>query len=298
MADQPYVIAGASGRVGGVIARALLERGEKVRAIGRNYDRLRALEGRGAELSLGDLEDGLFVKESFAGARAAFVMLPTNFDIQRGLRAWQERLIEHQARAIEVNQLPYVLQLSTVGAQLESGAGMLEALRAFEARLERTKANVLCLRAAYFLDNLLARIPMIRELGFFADALRPELRIPMIATRDIGEVAARRLRALDWEGLLVEELLGERDLSMAEVARALGQAIGRPDLHYQQVSYEAAQQAMVEAGVPEEFAAGYLETIRAFNDGRLRPTQPRSPRTTTPTSVEQFAREIFAPAFG
>jgi hypothetical protein len=84
---------------------------------------------------------------------------------------------------------------------------------------------------------------------------------------------------------------------MAETARILGKAVGKPDLAYRQFPYEDAFKGMVGAGVSEEMAGLYVEMNRAFNEGRVHATQARSPETTTPTSPETWAERVFAPAF-
>ena len=128
-------------------------------------------------------------------------------------------------------------------------------------------------------------------------ALRADLKMAQIAARDIGEAAARRLLALDWTARTVQELQGQRDLTMSEVAAVLGQAIGKPDLRYVPFPYADAEKGMVAAGLPQEMAALYAEMSKGFNEGHLRATQPRSAATTTPTSLEKWAAERFAPAF-
>jgi hypothetical protein len=95
----------------------------------------------------------------------------------------------------------------------------------------------------------------------------------------------------------VQELQGERDLTMAGVATALGKAIGKPELRYVQFPYADAEKGLVGAGLPQEMAALYMEMSKGFNDGHVKPTQPRTPASTTPTSIERWAAEVFAPAF-
>ena len=95
----------------------------------------------------------------------------------------------------------------------------------------------------------------------------------------------------------VLELQGQRDLTPAECAAVLGKAIGRPDLKYVAFPYPDAEKGMIKAGVSPEMAALYIEMSKGFNEGRLRPLAPRSASTTTPTSLEAWAAEVFAPAF-
>ena len=120
---------------------------------------------------------------------------------------------------------------------------------------------------------------------------------PYVWAAGVGEVAARHLIRLDWTGHVVQELHGERDLTMPEAAAALGAAIGIPSMRYVQRGYDEVRKLLVGAGVPEEAAGLYMEMTRSFNEGRVRPTRPRSPETTTPTSIERWAQEIFAPVW-
>jgi uncharacterized protein YbjT (DUF2867 family) len=138
---------------------------------------------------------------------------------------------------------------------------------------------------------------MIQMMGIFAGALRPDLKIPMIATRDIGAYAAERLLNLDFSGKQMRELHGERDLSMSEVAGVISRAIGKQDLRYLQFTYEQVEQAMVQMGISAKTAASFIEMFQGMNDGIVAGLEPRSAANTTPTSIEAFVKEVFAPAY-
>ena len=147
------------------------------------------------------------------------------------------------------------------------------------------------------MENNLAAIGLIQAKGIFGNALRPDLKIPMAATRDVGDYAVQRLLHLDFSGKQTRELLGERDLSMTEATAVIARAIGKPDLRYQQFPYDQVQQALTQLGVPPKGAAMYIEMYMAINAGVLVPLEPRSRENTTPTSFEQFVQEVFAPAY-
>jgi hypothetical protein len=142
------------------------------------------------------------------------------------------------------------------------------------------------------MENHLANIGLIKGMGINGSAIKPDLSMPMIATHDIGDYAAERLTRLDFSGSSAKELLGARDLTMTEVTRVLGQAIGRPDLPYVQFSYEDAEKAMVQAGLSPDVARQYIAMGRGFNEGRIRPRERRDATNTTPTAIEAFAREF------
>src|SRR5277367_3235960 len=157
--------------------------------------------------------------------------------------------------------------------------------------------NILHLRAAYFMENNLAAIGMIHGMGIFGHALLPDLKLPMIATPDVGDYAAQRLLDLDFSGKQTRELLGERDLSMTEATAAIARGIGKQDLRYQQFSYDQMQQGLEQMGMPPKKAAVYIEMFQAINTGVLAAQEPRSRENSTPTSFEQFVQDVFAPAY-
>ena len=119
---------------------------------------------------------------------------------------------------------------------------------------------------------------MIQMMGLYGGALKADLQMPMIATRDIGAYAAERLLKLDFNGKQTRNLLGERDLSMNEVAAVIGKALNKPDLRYAQFPYEQVQQVLVQMGTPAKTAAYFIEMFQGINDGIVVATEPRSAR--------------------
>ncbi len=296
MSKNLNVVLGATGHVGSVVTTRLLDAGRPVRVVARSADKLATFVARGAEATPGSVDDKAFLRRAFDGARAAFVLVPPF--LGSGIRAWQDRTAGAIGDALEAAAVPYAVVLSSIGAELQTGNGPVAGLHVLEQRLDRIPGlSSLYLRPGYFFENNLAAIGLIRALGANGGALRPDLKMAHIAARDIGEVAARRMVALDWKGHTVQELHGQRDLTLAEVTTALGEAIGRPDLRYLHLPYADAQKGMVQAGLPEEMAALYMDMSKGFNEGKVKPTQPRSPASTTPTSIERWAAEVFAPAF-
>src|SRR5271155_3338420 len=291
--DAMYVILGASGNTGSVIADSLLSRGKKARVMGRDAGRLQRFVRKGAEAFTADVSDAAALTKAFSGARAAYLLLPPAKS-----REDQERDSDGIARAAKKSGLRYAVHLSSYGAQVAEGAGPVSGLHSSELKLNAIDdLNVLHLRAAYFMENNLAAIGLIHQMGIFGNALLPDLKIPMAATRDVGDYAAQRLLHLDFSGKQTRELLGERDLSMTEATAVIARGIGKPGLRYQQFPYDQVQQALTQLGVPPKGAAMYIEMYKAINAGVLIPLEPRSRENTTPTSIEQFAQDVFAAAY-
>jgi len=288
-----YVILGASGNTGSIIATSLLSKGKKVRVVGRDVERLQRFVRKGAEAFQAEINEAAALTKAFTGAHAAYLLLPPITS-----REDQERESDAIAKAVKESGLHYAVYLSSYGAQVPKGTGPVTGLHSSEQKLNAISGlNVLHLRAAYFMENNLAAIGMIRAMGIFGHALLPDLKLPMIATRDVGDYSAQRLLDLDFSGKQTRELLGERDLSMTEATAAIARGIGKPDLRYQQFPYDQMQQALTQMGMPSKKAAVYMEMFQAINAGVLAALEPRSPENTTPTSFETFVQDVFAPAY-
>jgi len=291
-----YAITGATGHIGKRIVEQLMRAGKEVRALARQKARLSLLEQRGAQTWTGDLRDRDFLARAFTGAEAVYTMIPPAAD-SSNLREYQREVGEATAAALQCCGVRFVVNLSSLGAERSEGTGPVLGLHDQEERLNRIEAlNVLHLRPAFFMENVLALVPLVRTRGLLGMALRADVRFPMIAARDIASVAAQRLLRLNFTGKSVQLLLGQRDVTMSEVARALGRAIGQPDLPYVQLGDEAALHGMRSSGVSDDVGRRYIELIHAINEGQAAAGIRRTSAETTPTSIEEFAME-FAEAY-
>jgi uncharacterized protein YbjT (DUF2867 family) len=291
-----YVITGATGNTGRRVAEALLAKGKPVRVVGRRADRLQPLVDRGAEPFVASVDDAGAMTRALTGATAAYLMIPPSYG-EPDFRRYQNRVGQALADAVAAAGASHVVNLSSVGAHLGEGVGPIKGLYDQEQRLNRLAGvRILHLRPTFFMENFLFNVSLVRQAGINGTPMRADLAIPMIATQDIAAVAARRLLALDFSGTSVQELLGQRDLTMVEATRILGRAIGKADLPYVQFPYEEAEKAMTGMGMSPDAARSFIEMYRAFNEGLIRPTESRSAANTTPTSFEQFA-DTFAAAY-
>src|SRR6266481_104429 len=192
-----YVVLGATGNTGSIIANSLLTKGERVRVVGRDASRLARFVRKGAEAFTANVTDAAALTKVLSGARAAYLLLPPSLT-SLDYRADQERESDSIAKAVRESDLRYAVLLSSFGAHVPEGTGL------------------------------------IAGMGMFGHALLPDLKIPMIATRDIGDYAAERILKLDFAGKQTRELLGERDLTMTEVTAIIARCISTPDLRYVQ----------------------------------------------------------------
>jgi uncharacterized protein YbjT (DUF2867 family) len=294
--DTMITVMGATGQTGGATAHRLLEAGEHVRALGRSADGLAALRDAGAEPYPVDAGDAAALTEAFRGADAAYVLLPIAPEAP-DWHAHMRRLGEAIVTAVRDAGVPYVVAVSSVGADIPSGTGFLTGLYAQEQRLRTLTdvAHVLALRPGAYFENAYGWLPVIAEQGVMADSVAPDAPLPMVSTHDVGAAAAAALRARDWTGFTVRELLGPRDLTYAEIARMIGEAIGRPDLPYVQIPEDDLAAGLQAAGWSADTARLQIEMNRVFSDGSVTARATRTPESTTPTRFEDFAPEL-APA--
>ena len=288
-------VMGATGNVGGQIVRRLLEAGEHVRAIGRNPQALAELEAAGAEPRAGDAADAAFLTEAFRGADAVHTMLPYSHTAP-DFGAEQARLSEAIVTAIRDSEVRKVVVQSSIGADLPSGTGFIAAsLHPHEQRLRALDGvDLLLLRPTLFFESIVAAVDAIEATGVNADVVAPDVPVPMIASRDVAEVAAAALRSRAWTGVEVRELLGPCDLTYAEATRILGAAIGRPDLQYVQLPDDEMAAALVQAGFTPDVAALHIEMGNALSAGTIN-HEERGPRTTTtPTRFEDVVSGLLA----
>ena len=292
-----YVITGASGNTGRIVAQRLLEKGKKVTVISRNRQNVKELEAAGARVAEGDLGDESFLTETFRGAEAVYAIIPPKWDIAEPWRNYQRRTATSITNALQAAKVPNVVALSSNGSQMQKGAGPVSGLYDFEQLLGGLEStNVLVLRPGYFMQNLFANIPLIKASGIFGYPLKPDIALPIVHTNDIGEIAAARLLALDFKGFEKQFVAGDRDYTMPEVAQILGKAIGNTQLQYVPFSKEDFKSGMVSNGIPETIADGYNELFDALNRQKYLADFQRTPENTTKTSLEDFSA-AFAAAY-
>ena len=289
-------IVGATGNVGGKIADLLIRRGEPVRLVARSADRLQILARNRAVPFAGDANDTEFLVKAFKDVDGVFALIPPNPKAD-GFMQYAGKIGESIARALEIARVKHVVNLSSTGAELREGTGPIKGLHQMEERLNRIKGlNVLHLRPSFFMENVLRGIDLIKAKGINGEAIRGDLKIPMIATRDIAAYAADRLVKRDFWGATVQDLKGPRDLSLIEATAIIGRKINRPGLSYVMFPYEEAEKGMTAMGLSPDMSRQYTEMSRAFNEGRIK-IATRTKENTTTTSFEAFCDEVFVPLY-
>ncbi|MGC5010467.1 NAD(P)H-binding protein [Streptosporangium sp. DT93] len=240
-----------TGHVGGATARELLSRGEPVRAVVRDAARGADWTGAGAEVSVADFGDGAALAEAFRGCRGAFVMLPTDPSADDPDDHYR-RLADSTAGAVRDSGVPHVVMLSSIGAELAEGTGPIRWLHHMENRLRETGVTLTALRPSHFQEKVETVLGAALGAGVYpVFGASADVPVAMVATRDVGGVAAESLTAPPAAGETVD-LDGHR-YSERQVAEELAAVIGRP-LTVVTVPRPAWTGTMTEAGVPPRLA--------------------------------------------
>jgi len=290
------VITGATGNTGRPAVEALLASGERVRAIGRDAQKLEPFTQKGAEAFVGKVEDAEQMSKAFQGATAVYLLIPQSAD--QDYRAYQDSVSDAYLQAITSARVPYAVTLSSLGAQHAEKTGPIVGTYHLEQKMNSVPGlNVLHLRPGPFMENLSMSMEPLRKMGFLPGGTDGDLPVALTATKDIGTYAAKRLHARNFSGSSVQELSGPRDITMKEVAKIVGNAIGKPKLSYMQVPFMMLEPALVQTGMPKETAKLLIEMWKAGNAGLLAAQQKQSAENRLPTTIESFVAEVFAPAY-
>jgi uncharacterized protein YbjT (DUF2867 family) len=257
-----YAITGITGQIGGVIARTLLAANEPVRAVVRDAGKGQAWSERGCEVALATIENAAALAAAFRGAEGVFVLVPPNFDPLPGFPEAQA-LGKTLRTALEQANPARVVYLSTIGAQA-SEPNLLTQHTIIEKALVELPMPVTFLRPAWFMENSSWDVAPAKNQGIIPSFLHPLDRpVPMVATEDIGRVAAGLLQVA-WSGRRVIELEGPGRVTPHEIAAAFAKLLDHP------VRMEAVPRASWEALFKSQGMKNPMPRIRmldGFNEG-------------------------------
>lgn len=289
------VISTPTGNVGHVTTERLLDAEAEVVVIHRDAAKVEGFAERGAQVFQGSIDDEVALTAATEGADALFWVTAGGPTVAN-LRAAQNDFGIAAASAIRANQIPRVVNISSIGAQHDAGTGPIAGLHDVEEMLEATGASVLHLRSAYFFENYIPQAQVIKAMGAIMLPVSGACSLPMIATRDIGVVAADKLLDESWSGTSVLGLHGPEDLTFDQAAAAISAAIGRKVRHTP-IDEMQARMGLSMLGFGRSVVDAMVEMYHAIETGHLVAAEPRTGETTTPTTMVEWANEVMAPMF-
>jgi NAD(P)H dehydrogenase (quinone) len=219
-----YAIMGITGQIGSAIGRILLAAKQPVRAVVRDAGKGQIWADRGCEIALANIEDTASLTTAFRGAEGVFVLVPPNFDPAPEFP--EARAIAAALRtALEAARPARVVYLSTIGAQA-SQSNLLTQHTIIEATISELPTPITFLRPAWFMENSSWDVAPARGQGVIPSFLQPlDKAVPMVATADIGKVAAALLQET-WSGHRVVELEGPQRVTPNEIAAIFAKLLG------------------------------------------------------------------------
>ncbi len=287
------VLTGSLGHIGKPLTESLVAGGHTVTVISSSEEKRAAIEAIGATAAIGTLQDTDFVTQTFTGADAAFCMVPPDYSAPDA-REHYRRIGRVYVQAVKAAGVNRVVHLSSFGADKSEGTGFILGAHDVEGLLDGLEGvGVTHLRPAFFYYNLYQFAGMIKEAGFIGANYGGDDRLLMVHTDDIAAAAAEELTASAPHQRV--RYIASDDRPASEVARVLGEAIGKPGMAWRVFSDEQTQKKMEEAGWRPESAASYTELGSALHTGLLREDFDKSGAAVTgKVKIEDFAKEFAA----
>jgi len=290
------IVTGSLGNISQPLTIELVQQGHAVTVISSKPEKQREVAALGAAAAIGSVEDADFLAAAFVGADAVYAMVPPSFTAPNS-RAYYQRIGRAYAQAIRRAGVGRVVQLSSWGADLAVGTGVILGSHDVEGILsELSDVAVTYLRPTSFYTNLYSFAGMIKGLGFMAANYGGDDKVAMVHPRDIAAAAAEELTNAAATGHRVRYVSSD-ECTCNEAAHALGAAIGKPDLTWVTISDAQMQENLVKNGVPAHLATGIVELYASIHSGALGADYERhKPAVMGKVKLADFAQE-FAAAF-
>lgn len=253
-------VTGSLGNVSHVLVKKLVSDGHEVKVITSTAQRAKEIEQLQAAPFVGSVEDYEFVEKAFAGSDAVYLMIPPNYQATN-LKDYIKTVGIGYSNAIMKTGVKYVVNLSSIGAHLESGLGPTGSNYYVESKLNSLRnTNVLHLRPGMFLTNFYGAIPMMKYHNVLGNNFAGSVILPLTHPKDIANAAFLALRDLSFADKQVQYIVSDEKTGF-EVAEVLGKAVGKPDLNWVEFSDKELLQALVRNGFSEQMAIVYMIEI-------------------------------------
>ena len=257
-----YAITGITGKVGGAVARSLLAQRLPVRAVLRDEAKAAEWRTRGCDVALAEMDDAASLTSAFRGAAGVFILPPSEFDPEPGFPEARHVIAAVTLALVEAHP-GKVVCLSTIGADAPH-ENLLTQRTLMEQSLQEIGLPVTFLRPGWFMENALWDIPSARDEGVLRSFLQPADKLfPMVATQDVGRLAAALLRE-DWSGTRVVELEGPARISPNDLARAFATVLKRT-VRVETVPRESWEQIFRSQGTRNPLPR--IRMLDGFNEG-------------------------------
>ena len=287
------VVTTPTSKIGSQLVPHLIAAGEKVRVIARNPAKLSTeIQGK-VEVVHGSADNLIVLNKAFEGAEAVFLLLPPPFTAD-DIEEYGLSFARPAAEAIKQQGVKRVVSVSSLGRHFGHKAGLVSLLHTTDEMIEGTGADYRALWCPGFMENILMQVEPMKHQGMFFLPVKPDMKLPFVATRDIAAMAARLLLDTSWTDQGGVAVLGPEDLSPNDMADILSNVLGKP-IRFQEISDATYKERLIGFGASEAVAQGFADMSAAIREG-LYDFGPRTPENTTPTSFRQWCEEVLKPA--
>ncbi len=287
------VVTGSLGHISKPLTEELLKEGHTVTVISHNPEKQKDIEALGAVAAIGTMEDANFLTKTFKGSDAVYCMISSGnsfFEQDFDLMEHTKSLGNNYKQAIEQSGVKRVVFLSSIGAHMDKGNGLLSFYYVIENILNTLPSNVSItfMRPVGFYYNLLGFINTIKTQGVIATNYGGDGKKPWVSPIDIAAAVLEELVA-PFEGRKVRYVASD-EISCNDLAKLLGTAIGKPDLKWIIMPDEQLLKGMIDAGMNKKIAAGLVEMNAATNTGLIYEDYNRNKPALGKVKLVDFAK--------
>lgn len=288
------VVTTPNGNIGKHVLRALVERGETVRAISHRPEKIPADLRDRCEIIAGSPDDTDVLTWGFAGAESVFWCVPTSNMWQDGA-AYYGTFTDAATTALAANGNAARLVAVGSGGYGATNAGFMTILAQVEDALNAVGVPTRHLRCGYFMENVFWFLPLLQHGQPIFELYAPDAPIPWVAAQDIAAVAVRCLCDRDWRDQAAIPVYGAADISMNEAAAVLSDVLQTP-VRYTQSTETQTAEILRRFHSGEGFIKASAQFAHAVSTGEYQ-RDKRTPEGTTPTTLREWATQNLLPAF-
>ena len=270
-----FVISGATGNTGSIVAQTLIDQGQPVRVIVRSEEKGVTWKAKGAEVAVAEIMDTEAMAKALEGAHGAYFLLPPDLNNEDFLGESLKRA-ESIVEAATAARLPHAVILSSVGAQHADKVGPISTIAHLEKLFVAASIPVSAVRPGYFLENIQELMPVVQHEGIYPSMILPlDFKIDMVATKDIGLTIAEALIYPPSMPHRVIELKGAKQYSAEDIAAQFSKSLNR-QITAVPVPRDSWVDIFKQNGLSQQSAESMAEMHENINNGRIEFLNPNA----------------------
>ncbi len=270
-----FVISGATGNTGSLVAQTLIDQGQPVRVIVRSEEKGVTWKAKGAEVAVAEIMDTEAMAKALEGAHGAYFLLPPDLNNEDFLGESLKRA-ESIVEAATAARLPHAVILSSVGAQHADKVGPISTIAHLEKLFVAASIPVSAVRPGYFLENIQELMPVVQHEGIYPSMILPlDFKIDMVATKDIGLTIAEALIYPPSIPHRVIELKGAKQYSAEDIAAQFSKSLNR-QITAVPVPRDSWVDIFKQSGLSQQSAESMAEMHENINNGRIEFLNPNA----------------------